>query len=136
MKQTTANTAPINQGLHTFRGALQRLSLTLLLMLLTTASAWAGEYTAIYQAKFSPWGNGLYEIILQRSGNSSLKATIAEKSSAWSNNTGVCVNDEYDVTFKPSQNLSLAVTPNTTTATGFIMSSGTFTASVANNSNY
>ena len=41
MKQTTANTAPINQGLHTFRGALQRLSLTLLLMLLTTASAWA-----------------------------------------------------------------------------------------------
>ena len=137
MKQTTANTAPINQGLHTFRGALQRLSLTLLLMLLTTASAWAGEYHVTYQAKFSPWGNnGLYEIILQRSDNSSLKATIAEKSSAWPNNTGVCVNDEYAVTFKPSQNLYLAVTPTTTTATGFIMSSGTFTASVANNSNY
>ena len=136
MKQTTANTAPINQGLHTFRGALQRLSLTLLLMLLTTASAWAKEYIVTYQAKFSPWGNGLYEIILQRSGNSSLKATIAEKSSAWLKNTGVCVNDEYDVTFMPSQNLFLAVTPNTTTATGFIMSSGTFTASVANSNYY
>lgn len=136
MKQTTANTVPINQGLHTFRGALQRLSLTLLLMLLTTASAWAGEYTATYQVKFSPWGNGLYEIILQRSGNTSLKATIAEKSSGWSKTTGVCVNDEYEVTFKPSSDLSIATNPGTTTASGFIMSSGTFTASVANNSYY
>ena len=107
------------------------------MMMLTASTAWATDYTVTYTAKFAHWGNGLYNIILQRSGNSSLKATIADKSSAWQGNTGVCVNDEYDVTFKPSKNLSVATTHGTSTATGFTMSSGTtFTASVANNSSY
>ena len=114
--------------------ALGRLFLTLFMMLLTTASAWAGEYTVTYQAKITYMG-GLYNIILQRSGNSSLKATIADKNSVWPKNTGVCVNDEYDVTFTPSKDLSIATIGST--ASGFIMSSGTtFTASVANNSSY
>ena len=107
----------------------------LLMMLLTTTTAWADDYTVTYQAKFTYMG-GLYNIILQRSGNSSQSATIADKNSVWPKNTGVCVNDEYDVTFKPSQNLSIATNPGTHTATGFIMSSGDFTASVASNSSY
>ena len=119
-------------------GASVRRAAMMLLMMLLTATAWAGEYTVTYQAKItSSPTSGLYYISLVRSGNSSQSVTIAEKSSAWPGNTGVCVNDEYDVTFKPSQNLPVATNPGTTTAIGFNMSSGTtITASVASNSSY
>ena len=107
----------------------------LLMMLLTTTTAWAGEYTVTYRANISHTGNS-YSAILERNDDNSKKATIVTSGSGWSGGTGVRVDDEYDVTFTPSNNLSIATNPGTHTATGFIMSSGDFTASVASNSSY
>ena len=107
----------------------------LLMMLLTTTTAWTGEYTVTYRANISHTGNS-YSAILERNDDNSKKATIVTSGSGWSGGTGVRVDDEYDVTFTPSNNLSIATNPGTHTATGFIMSSGDFTASVASNSSY
>ena len=130
MKNSLAHSA---KGLG---GAVRRAAMMLLMMMLTTLTAWANDYTATYQAKFTYMG-GLYDISLVRSGNSSQSATISSSNSVWPKGQSVCVNDEYDITFTPSSNLSIAVTPNTTNATGFIMSSGTsLTASMANDGGY
>ena len=107
-----------------------RAAMMLLMMLLTTTTAWAGEYTVTYRANISHTGNS-YSAILERNDDTSKKATIVTSGSGWSGGTGVRVDDEYDVTFTPSNNLSIATNPGTHTATGFIMSSGDFTASVA-----
>ena len=106
-----------------------RAAMMLLMMLLTTTTAWAGEYTVTYRANISHTGNS-YSAILERNDDNSKKATIVTSGSGWSGGTGVRVDDEYDVTFTPSNNLSIATNPGTHTATGFIMSSGDFTASV------
>ena len=121
---------------------VRRAAMLLLMMLLTTATAWPKDYTVTYMARFIYTGvTGLYNTSLLRIDNTGLSATIAERSSAWPGNTGVCVNDEYVITFKPSSKLSIATNPGTTTATGFTMSSTkssstSLTASVANNSSY
>ena len=102
MKQTTANTAPINQGLHTFRGALQRLSLTLLLMLLTTASAWALKAeTTSYVISFT---NGQFKIINVGSSETySWDATISGTNAYWKANDGHEISNDVSIT--PNQNV-------------------------------
>ena len=102
MKQTTANTAPINQGLHTFRGALQRLSLTLLLMLLTTASAWALKAeTTSYVISFT---NGQFKIINVGSSETySWDATISGTNAYWNANEGHKISNDVSIT--PNQNV-------------------------------
>ena len=102
MKQTTANTAPINQGLHTFRGALQRLSLTLLLMLLTTASAWALKAeTTSYVISFT---NGQFKIINVGSSETySWDAIISGTNAYWKANEGHKISNDVSIT--PNQNV-------------------------------
>ena len=102
MKQTTANTAPINQGLHTFRGALQRLSLTLLLMLLTTASAWALKAeTTSYVISFT---NGQFKIINVGSSETySWDATISGTNAYWKAGEGHNISNDVSIT--PNQNV-------------------------------
>ena len=109
MKQTTANTAPINQGLHTFRGALQRLSLTLLLMLLTTASAWAEDVKVMYTVSYAPKvGTSAFTTTLARSDGSGTKDTwdVGTGWSPWKADESHGVNDEYDIKFKPNKDLA------------------------------
>ena len=109
MKQTTANTAPINQGLHTFRGALQRLSLTLLLMLLTTASAWAEDVKVMYTVSYAPIvGTPPFTTTLARSDGSGTKDTwdFGTGWSPWIAGESHGVNDEYDIKFKPNKDLA------------------------------
>ena len=102
MKQTTANTAPINQGLHTFRGALQRLSLTLLLMLLTTASAWALKAeTTSYVISFT---NGQFKIINVGSSETySWDAIISGTNAYWKADEGHKISNDVSIT--PNQNV-------------------------------
>ena len=110
MKQTTANTAPINQGLHTFRGALQRLSLTLLLMLLTTASAWAGEVQVMYTVSYAQkvGTTSTFTTTLARLDGSGTKDTwdFGTGWSPWKADESHGVNDEYDIKFKPNKDLA------------------------------
>ena len=106
----------------------RRAAMMLLMTMLTTATAWAGDYTVTYSVVF-----GSNSITLKNGNNS---AFIANSGNVWQGGTGVCVNDDYDITFTPSSNLN-KTTDQITSATVFSMSSGnSFTARVASNNSY
>ena len=108
MKETTTIlTSSRYQGLQSFRGAWQRLSMMLLVMMLMTATAWAEEVTPQYMVSCNTM---MKETTLTRSNGSGQKATWAFTSgmneNPWNAGATHGVDDEYDITFKPNGRLS------------------------------
>lgn len=104
---------------------MMRAAMTLLLMMLTTATAWA-DVTAVYAVTCNTTTN---KTTLIRNGGSGESVTWNFVVSGldkypWAKNASHGVDDEYDITFKPDKNLVNAGNIKTSGQTKFTVTVG------------
>lgn len=99
---------PTRLGMQSFRGAWQRLSMMVLVLLLTATTAGAEEIMAVYALTYS---TSTQKTTLTHNGGNYESVTwdyiSGTNSTPWNAGATHGVDDEYDITFKPNKYLTL-----------------------------